>query len=181
MSETDKAQAELRETAQDFVRVNDALKSALALPVVRASPKNSAAVAAMLRRGSTIQTTIEGAGRMIDGARKWFADTFGAKVEDSVPLANPAIGASIQTSTAAMKYFLRDAKAMLDSIIARERQYESMPEEQRKTALASLAADPPADAAAPVIPKKFLVIGALAIGAFVLWKGQYDESEETEA
>jgi hypothetical protein len=167
VNETDSLdpQVKLRDTAADFIRMRGALQSAGALPVVIASPVTRTRLDALMKRAAAIQKTIEGAGRMIDGARKWFADTFGAKVEDSVPLANPTIRAGVQTSIAAMNYFLRDAKAELDAIIERQRQYESFPEEQRPKVLAGLAAES-APVATPAIPAKWLLIGA---GMFALW------------
>jgi hypothetical protein len=168
-------QLALRDTAAEFARVRGALQSAAVLPVVIASPVRRARVDALIKRAATIQQTIEGAGRMIDGARRWFSDTFGVQVEDSVPAANPAIAASIKTSVAAMNYFLRDAKAELDAIIDRQRQYESIPEEKRAGALAELrAAEAPAPGA--TIAPKWLWLGIGATALFVLLKGGDDES-----
>jgi hypothetical protein len=171
----DVLQAKLRDTAAEFIRVRGALQSAENLAVVAASPLTRARLAAFNKRAAAIQQTIEGAGRMVDGARRWFADTFGTQVEETVPLANPAINASIQTSIAAMNYFLKDAKAELDSIIARQRDYEALPEDQRPKALAGLAAETPA--ASTAIPPKWLWLGAGALAIWVFLKGGDDEND----
>lgn len=176
MPETDNSQLALRDTAAEFTRVRGALQSAVALPVVAASPARRARVDALIKRAALIQNTIEGAGRMIDGARKWFSDTFGVQVEESVPLANPAIGASIQTSVAAMNYFLRDAKAELDAIIERQRQYESIPEEKRAGALAELRATETPAPVSGIVPK-WVWLGVGAVALFVMMKGENDESD----
>lgn len=163
-------QTTLRDTAAEFSQMRGALQNASALPVVTASPASRARVDALNKRAAAIQGTIESVGRMIDGARRWFSDTFGTDVQQTVPLANPAINGSIQTSIATMKYFLRDAKAELDRIIARQKQFESLPDEKKKSALSEFSAESVA-VAAPNIPKKWLVIGALAVGALIWWRG----------
>lgn len=170
-------QENLRVTAAEFTRVRGALQQAGGLPVVTASPAAKLRVAVLNKRAGMIQTTIESVGKMIDGARRWYADTFGTEVESQVPAANPTIGASMQTSIAAMNYFIRDAKAELDSIVERQKVFESLPEDKRGTALAELKSEVAKPGAAPFsIPRKWLVIGALAVGALFLLKGGDSEA-----
>jgi hypothetical protein len=175
----DGAQSRLRETAAEFTRIRGALQQAGALPVVVASKASRVRVAALNARAAAIQKTIEGAGRMVDGARKWFADTFGASVEDTVPLANPTIAASIQTSIAAMNYFLRDAKAELNAIIARQKQYEAAPEDKRAALLSGLGADTAPDVAAQElqIRRNWIYLGIAAVAVAVFLKGKGDDDE----
>ena len=173
----EKAQTELQQKAAEFIAARGALQSAAGLAVVAASPVNMARVAALNKRAVMVQQTIESVGRMVDGARRWFADTFGIQLESSVPIAETAVDASVQTAIAGMNYFIRDVRAELTRINALDQQYQAMPPEQRDRALGELRSQKPALPSAPFpIAKKWLVAGAvLALGA--LWffrKGDYE-------
>lgn len=164
-------QQRLQDTAKNFIAVRGALQQAGTLAVVNASPATRYRLDVLNRRATTIQKTIESVGKMVDGARRWFADTFGADVGDAVPLANPAIAAAIQTSVAGMNYFLRDAKAELDRIIARQKQYEALPADKKDSALSELRAEEtPQPAENKIVttlrsvPKWVWIGGALAVG-----------------
>lgn len=169
--------ARLDETAAEFVALRGELQRAGALAVVNASPLSKKRIDAFANRATKIQAAIESTGRMIDGARRWFSDTFGMPVEESVPLANPAIEASVQASIAAMKYFIRDARAELETIGKRQSQYEAFPEDKRDKVLSALhAEDLPAVISPPLAPK-YVLLGLAAVAAYVWWKGNDDEIE----
>jgi len=166
--------ARLRETGAEFTRVRGLLQSAEGFAVVNASPATRSRLGAMHKRAALLQKAIEKTGGMIDGARKWFADTFGKTVESAVPLANPAIDAAVQTSIVGMNYFLKDAKAELDRIIGLQKQYEALPADKKDSALAELRAES-TPVATPAIPAKWVWIGLALAGAFVWWKGGESE------
>ena len=158
----------LRQTAAEFVRLRGVLQQAGALRVVISSPITKKRVDVLNKRAGMIQDAIEHSGRMIDGARRWFSDTFGSPIEQTVPLANPAIGASVQTSIAAMKFFMRDAKAELNRIIASQRALEAAPKEKQSQILAELGAQSVPDKKPD--DENWLLMGAIALGAFLLIK-----------
>lgn len=174
-------QTRLRDTAADFVALRGALQQAGALAVVNASPATRYRLDVLNTRAASIQKAIESVGKMIDGARRWFSDTFGTDVEESVPLANPAIAASIQTSIAGMNYFMRDAKAELDRIIAKQKQYEALPADKKDSALSELRAEgtpQPEEnkviATLRTVPKWVWIGGALAVGMYLVQRGDND-------
>ena len=173
----DDAQQRLRDTAAEFIRVRGALQQAATLAVVNASPVAKARLAALNKRAGVIQDAITNAGKMVDGARRWFSDTFGTEVEDAVPLANPAIAASIQTSIAGMNYFLKDARSELDAIIARQKKYEALPADQKDAVLNGLHAEAATDTVTPAVPAKWLWIGAGVLAVWVFLKGKGDDDE----
>lgn len=168
---TDNPQSRLRETADEFIRLRGALQQAQTLPVVSASPTTKARLAALNKRATAIQSTIENVGKMIDGARRWFADTFGARMESQVPLANPAIDGTVQTSIAAMNYFMRDAKTELDRIVALHKAFEALPADKKPQALAELGIQTAPAPPSGVLKNKWLWIGGAAVALFMLMRG----------
>ncbi|MGH8744387.1 MAG: hypothetical protein ACREUY_08940 [Burkholderiales bacterium] len=174
MSREIDAKEKLRKTAAEFIKIRGALQNAGTLAVVAASPRQRSRIDALNTRAAMIQKSIEGAGKMIDGARHWFSDTFGTDVEDSVPLANPAIEASVQTSIAAMNYFLRDARAELNAVIDRQKKFEAIPEEKRASALSGLAAESATEQVTPAFTpsKNILMIGLYALALFLFLRGK---------
>ncbi len=166
---TDK-QAELREKGAEFTAARSAVAQAANFPVVIANPPTKALVDVLNERAARLQALIEQTGKMIDGARKWFADTFSADVRDEVPVANTAIDAVIQSAIAGMNYFIRDAKAALAKIEATQKIYDAATPEQRKNMLADLSKQ-----TFPVMPAfsgKALLIVAAVIGALWLFNSR---------
>ena len=175
----EKPQTELQEKAAEFIAARGALQSASALAVVNASPVNRARLDALNKRAALLQKSIETAGRMVDGARRWFSDTFGIQLETSVPMAETAVDASVQTAIAGMNYFIRDVRSELTRINSLDEQYNAMTPEQRDKALGELREQQPALPVAPFpINKKWVVAGAiLAIGAMWYFKEGEHESD----
>lgn len=173
MSDDDQ-QARLRDKAAEFIAARGALQSAGALAVVNASQVNKARLAALNKRAALLQKTIENVGKMIDGARRWFSDTFGIQLETSAPIAETAIDASIQSAIAGMNYFIRDVQSELKRVAELDEQYRAAPAEQKDRMLSALHDETPQPAAPFAIPKKWLLFGGVAIIA-VIWLGKHHE------
>lgn len=162
----------LRDTAAEFSRMRGALQQAGELAVVNASPLARYRLDVLDKRATTIQGAIESVGKMVDGARHWFSDTFGTDVETEVPIANPVIESTIQTSIAGMNYFLKDAREELNRVLSRQKQYDALPPEKKDSVLSELRAEdspvPVVKAGGFAVPKKWLWIGAGAL-AVAVW------------
>lgn len=117
--------------AAEFIDARDALAATRDLAAVNSSKPIQQRLSLMDRRALKLQSGIERIGKTIDGGRRWFVDTFGADVEDSVPLASPAIKGAAQSAIAAMNYFIRDAKSLHDGIVQREQNYQALSDDQK--------------------------------------------------
>ena len=160
---------ELRDKAAQFIAARGALQSAGALAVVNASPVNRARLDALNKRAVLLQKVIESAGRMVDGARRWFADTFGIKLETSAPVAETAISGTVQAAIAGMNYFIRDVNEELMRINALDVKYRAMTPEQRDSVLSELHAETPAPAAPFPIPGEMKWVLVAVAGAGLFW------------
>jgi len=162
-------QTELREKGAEFTAVREALSRAAQLPVVRASVIQRARVDALAARAAKLQAAIEQIGKMIDGARRWFKDTFSVDVAAEVPVANTALAATMQSAIAGMNYFIRDAQKELAQIDAAQKVFEGASDDQKKNMLADLGAQSLPVLAAPST-KTALIVAAI-IGV-LLWLGR---------
>lgn len=177
MADTGKTQ-ELRDKGAEFTQIRAAVAQVSALPVVAASATARASVAALNTRAEKLQGLIEQIGKMIDGARRWFADTFSLDVSEQVPFANTAIDGAIQSAIAGMNYFIRDAKNVLARIEATQKIYDAASDEQKKNMLGDLSKQ-----SVPAIPApsgKALLIVAGIIGA-LYWLNSRKGSDHGEA
>lgn len=173
---------ELRDKAAQFTEAVSQLRAAAALPVVNHSSQDRRAVDLLLKRAGALQKTIESAGRMIDGGRRWFRDTFGTDLEH-VPVAGTAIDTAIQTSIAGMNYFLRDAENELKRTQTLKEKFDALPEDGRKALLASLADQPGDEGVNPAPSKKtaVLILGGIAGAIWFAWRnGMLDLESEGE-
>jgi hypothetical protein len=169
-------QVELREKGAEFIAVREALARVAQLPVVRASAVERARVDALSGRAAKLQSLIEQVGRMIDGARHWFKDTFSTDVSENVPLANTAINGAMQSAIASMNYFIRDAKKELAQIEQAQKVFEGASDEQKKLMLGDLSAQTLPAAAAP--SKKTALI-VLAVVGVLIWLGRDQDVVDT--
>jgi Sec-independent protein translocase protein TatA len=172
---TEAKQQELRDKGAEFTAARDALARAQKYPVVMASPLEQKRLAMLNARASKLQQLIESVGKMIDGARKWFGDTFSLDLASDVPVANTAIDATIQSAIAGMNYFIRDARQELDSILKAQEMVDAAPDEQKKKMLGELQAQQPA-AASPTFSKRTGAIVLAALG-LLIWFSKGDDHE----
>jgi hypothetical protein len=172
---TEAKQQELREKGAEFTAARDALARAEKYPVVIASPIEQKRLAMLNARASKLQQLIESVGKMIDGARKWFGDTFSLDLATDIPIANSAIDAAIQSAIAGMNYFIRDAKGELDAILKAQEMLDAAPDEQKKKMLGELQAQQPANAS-PTFSKKTGAIILAALG-LLIWFSKGDDHE----
>lgn len=155
-----------------------AVANVRALPVVAANPVAKANIDALESRAEKLQALITQVGKMIDGARRWFADTFSLDMSEQVPLADAAIDGAIQSAIAGMNYFIRDAKNALARIEATQKIYASASAEQKKNMLGDLSKQS-VSVPAPASGKALLLIAA-AIGMLYFLNskgGDHDEAE----
>lgn len=122
-------QKELREVAAQFSEARTALAEAQRVPVAKYF---RAPLQQMTVRAAKLQSLIQHAGGMVDGARKFFSKSFGVPIEEAVPMASPAIDIAIQSSVTAMNYFLRDAEKLTQAISEKQAEYDALPPEQKK-------------------------------------------------
>jgi hypothetical protein len=172
---TEAKQQELRDKGAEFTAARDALARAQKYPVVIASPIEQQRLAALNARATKLQGLIESVGKMIDGARKWFGDTFSLDLATDVPVANTAIDATIQSAIAGMNYFIRDARGELDAILKAQQILDAAPDEQKTKMLGELQAQP--NAAPPTFSKKTGVIVLAALG-LLIWLSKGDDHDE---
>lgn len=160
-------QQELRERGAEFTAAREALARAQKYPVVMASPIELKRLAALNARATKLQTVIESVGKMIDGARQWFGDTFSVDIADEVPIANTAIDAAIQSAIAGMNYFIRDARKELDIILKAQQQLDAAPEEQKKKMLGELSQQKPAPGVAVSKRTGAIILGVIGLLLFL--------------
>lgn len=158
-------QTVLREKGAEFTAVRDRVMQAAQLPVVQASSPTKTRMSALSLRASRLQTTIEQIGKMIDGARRWFSDTFSLDVAAEIPFADTAIDVAMQSAIAGMNYFIRDANAVMAEISKTQQMFDAATNEQKKLMLADLRKQRAPVLAAPFT--KIALIITLAIAA--LW------------
>lgn len=160
-------QVELRERGAEFSALRAQLAQAAQLPIVAASAMARSRVDALNTRAGKLQTGITQVGKMIDGARRWFADTFSLDLAEEVPIANTGIDAAIQSSIAGMNYFIRDAKAELARIAELQKIYDAATEDQKRNILTDLKSEA-GPVAAPALSQKTILI-MLAAAAALWW------------
>jgi hypothetical protein len=176
---TESKQQELRERAAEFTAARDALARAAVYPVVMASPVEQKRLAALNSRAVKIQALIENVGKMIDGARHWFADTFSMDIADEVPVANTVIDTAMQSAIAAMNYFIRDTKKELDIILKAQQTLDAAPEDQQKKMLAELSTQQPPGAAVPISKRTgAMILAAIGLLLFLAKGAEHGEAEE---
>jgi hypothetical protein len=151
---------ELRERGAEFTAAREAVATAAQLPIVRASAPERARFGALNIRAQKLQSAIEAIGKTVDGARRWFSDTFSLDMASEIPLAGTAIDVTIQSAIAGMNYFIRDAKAELSRIGELQKIFESQSDEQKKNMLGDLR-----QLSLPALPapsgKTWLIVGAV--------------------
>lgn len=171
-------QQELREKGAEFIEARAALARAAQYPVVAASRIEQARLKALNTRAAKLQALIEQVGKMIDGARHWFHDTFSMDLQDDVPVANTVIDSAIQAAIAGMNYFLRDVRKELDTISKAQAVLDAAPEDQKKKIIGELQALGETSHP-PVISKKAGIIVVAVLG-LLLWFGS-DENTIDQA
>lgn len=171
-------QAILREKGAEFTAIRDRVMLDAQLPVVQASAPTKARMGTLALRASRLQTAIEQIGKMIDGARRWFNDTFSLDVAAEIPLADTAIDAAMQSAIAGLNYFIRDAKAELARVAGMQKIFDEADDKQKTVMLGELQAQSLPVPAAPSTKIALVVTAAIAVlwffnsGIRTQWKGE---------
>lgn len=170
---------ELRERAAEFSAAREAIAKAAQLPIVQASAIERARFAALGLRAGKLQSAIESIGKTVDGARRWFADTFSLDMVAEIPIAGTAVSVTIQSAIAGMNYFIRDAKAELARIDELKKIFDVQSDEQKKTLLGDLRQlSVPAPAMAVTgSGKNWIVLAAVVAGLYWLNSKGGDDGE----
>jgi hypothetical protein len=167
----------LREKGAEFTAARNRVMQAIKLPVVQASAFSRARMDTLALRAARLQTAIEQIGKMIDGARRWFQDTFSLDVATEIPIANTAIDTTMQTAIAGMNYFIRDANVELERVAGMQKLFDAANDDQKKTMLGELHAQSLPTPAAP--SKANALILALIVGGLWWLNRKGDDDEET--